>query len=454
MIASLNVANSVASNRISESHFEDNMPKQFSTPYSLPALGFAGVCTAILILAQPAWAQGRRGGDSDVRLNAPKLDDADRKHLQDLQSGKRAFEGRDKDFLEKVAQWFVYQLTYDEYQFKKLTDTSASGQHITMKTLVDDACKHILIPDPKKPWGPQQERYMQEFSKALIGAIKNVLEKHVPIAQVNAGIILARLGETGIEENADAMAEIIAKDQYEDYVKLYALTGLKNLFKANEGFKDEERLKKTIKALSEFLFRKPVFDPNKTPPEEVEAFRYVRREAVRALGQTRLPAIGKPKAPDYRPALDLLKFMRGDGVPLEPSLSEKVEAAIGLCQMQIKVGDNYKYQPEYAAHYVGRLVVDFATRYDEKRGETSGIDWKHCAHRLGQALATLKTDAAGKNRYVDELTSRCSSVLNSIHAGNRAEHLALNDWLNRPVEAKELFKGMPDSKAAPEPEAK
>jgi hypothetical protein len=422
------------------------MRKQIGASFILARLKPAGVLIGMLLLAgSSAWGQGRRGSDADVRLNAPKLDDSDRKTLQLLQEGKLPLEESHKSLLKKAASWFVYQLTYDEYQFKKLVD-NPTGEHKTMKALVDEAFKHILIPDPKKPLRKEQQDFMRGFSKALTSAIKDVLNNHVPIAQVNAGIILAKLGETGIEDNADAMCDILENKDYEDHVKLYALIGLRNLFKISEGFQDEKRLSRTLKDLSEFLVRKPAFDPNKTPHEEVEAFRYVRREAVRALGQTRLPAIGRPKTPDARPALDLLRFMRAEGLPLEPSLSEKVEAAIGLCQMQGKFGENYKYQPEYAAQYVGRLIVEFASRYDEKRGETSGVDWKYSAYRLKEALAMLKADAAGRIRYIDDLTTRCTSVVNSIHGGNRAEHLALNDWLSRQtVDAKELFKGMSDS---------
>ena len=411
-------------------------------PFARPLLA----CCLLALLVVPVGAQVRRES-SDVRLVAPKIDDADRKAFQALHDGKQAVDEAGKKVLEKEARWLVYRLTYEEYQFKKLLDSPSDS--ITMKTLVDDAFKHIPVPEPsgKKPLKPEQQAFIREFAKPLIAAIKEVLDRHVPIAQVNAGIILARLGETGVEEVADAMCEVIEdkEQKYEDYVKLYALMGLKNVFKG-EGIKDEKRLTTCIKDLVAFLSRKPSFDPNKTPVEEIEAFRYIRREAVRALGQSHVPALGRPKTPEVRPALDVLKFMRNEGVAPDPSLSEKVEAAIALCQMRNKLGDSYKYQPDYAAKYVAHLIVEFASEYDARRGQTSGVDWKNTALRLADALATLVADSGEKSKYMTTLTGKCTGILNSIQAGNRANQVGLDDWLKSTnIDAKELFKGMTDS---------
>jgi hypothetical protein len=264
---------------------------------------------------------------------------------------------------------------------------------------------------------------------------------------------MSKLAETGIDEIADALTAII-DGKYEDAVKLYALAGLKNLYDAKFGdrVKDETRETKSLQALINFIQRKPPFDTNSKPLDEVEALRYVRREAIRALGQARVPAAGKERQVDAMPALELLRIVTNTAtIDPRPSLSERVEAAVGLCQMQRRFWpERSEFQSEYAAHQVGKFVVEFANEYDKERGQTSATDWKHLAYRLTQGLAELKNETDGKFPYVDQVVNRGTAVLNGIIAGGGADQLGFRNWLdtNAPPK-KELFANRPDTAVKP-----
>src|SRR5262249_26187929 len=143
----------------------------------------------------------------------------------------------------------------------------------------------------------------------------------------------------------------------------FALTRGENAIR----IRDEEREKRAVLTLLEYLNRKSPLSES-SPPEEVAAVVYIRREADRALGQTRYPAlIGKDKKilPEGLTALSLLKVLRKDGVTPEPNLAEQVEAAIALCQLNAELVPDY--QVDYVVAQLGRFLVEFTQRCLEER---------------------------------------------------------------------------------------
>src|SRR5204862_5746738 len=116
----------------------------------------------------------------------------------------------------------------------------------------------------------------------------------------------------------------------------------------------KERQEKVAQAVLEFLNRRPGGLHANSPPEEVDGYRLLRREALRALAQTHAPALGEK----YRPALSLVRFVGNDArVAPPPRLDERLEAAIGLARMR----PAKEYQPDYAAYEIGRFVVEFGS---------------------------------------------------------------------------------------------
>src|SRR5207247_5253087 len=121
------------------------------------------------------------------------------------------------------------------------------------------------------------------------------------LVRINAARILSFVGRSGYEDAADLAVEIIENPKESDAVRLYALQTLRLLFAVNNPEDKKaswvtkpERELKAIEALIAYIARKPPLTADASA-EEVEGLRYVRREAIRALGNVRKPIIRKEK---------------------------------------------------------------------------------------------------------------------------------------------------------------
>ena len=90
---------------------------------------------------------------------------------------------------------------------------------------------------------------------------------------------------------------------------------------------------------------------------------------------------------ERRPALELLRIMRNDGVSsdprLQPTFSEQIEAAIGICLMKPRLYPNY-YVP-YALQQLGQFFLDFADDYEKDRNKpVKKAAWRYESVRLQQ----------------------------------------------------------------------
>ena len=175
----------------------------------------------------------------------------------------------------------------------------------------------------------------------------------------------------------------------------------------------------------------------------------MRREAVAALGLTRLPAASttekKVTTIQRMTAFGLLRVMRKDGIVPEPSIAEQVEAAVGVCQLRSKLCD--EYQPDYAADQIGRFLVEFLHAYNGEK-DVKTEPWKIHAARLIQALDEFKTDTERSNFkvYIAKFVSQAQSPLNDIIVAKVDPNpTQLSTWLdnNKPTSTS-LFKDRPD----------
>ncbi len=322
---------------------------------------------------------------------------------------------KDPKFLERAAKWYTFRLTQPAYQEFDPTAPTRS-----MKALVDDLFRQL--PANPKQMNDNQRAYCRDFHEQLVKCLKRVVNNDKAIAQINAARCLAHLADWGQEELADVLAEIVKDDGYNDAVKLHALQGLKVLFSQENPdiskrsiFKDAGREAKSILAILGFLQRKSPLSDN-APAEDQEGLRYVRREAIRALAQTRYPAVvnAKTKQIEGQTALWLLKVVRKDGLKPEPNLSEQVEAAIGVCRLQPALLDNYNV--DFAAYHVGQFVKELARNYKPD----APILWKIYGARLGDSVSEMKTLAVAltdtrrrqpQGNYVTGVADSCGRLL-------------------------------------------
>jgi hypothetical protein len=228
------------------------------------------------------------------------------------------------------------------------------------------------------------------------------------------------------------LAELVRDPKRSEAVKLYALRGLGEFFKAAPpdvgplGAPDKkERDAKRIQAVIDFVKRKSPVTADMTP-EEVEAVRYVRREAVRALAQVQIPAVdvevktNKVMAPV---ALTLLGVLAGKsaGIDPPPSLNEQVDAAVALCRM--KGARIPEYDQKLVLPFLAAVLAEFATQYNddyknvilndkEREIKPGGLHpWRAMTERLKSGLKDLGKNNPAVAAQAADLARRSDLVL-------------------------------------------
>jgi hypothetical protein len=323
-----------------------------------------------------------------------------------------------------------------------------------------------LIPRGRPPINQNQAELVNTFGKEMTPELmKLVGTRDKPsnsemLIKINAARMLSILGRSGYEGVADGAVEILKNADQSDAVKLYALEALKNLFAVPKRnypersvFSKPDPEAAAISALVDFIARKPAITPE-TAKDEVDAFRYLRREAVRALGMVRKPVVRNQNVNGgiiTIPALWLLRVANADTslVP-SPSLSERVEGLVGYLRLNPDKDQNM----DYASAYVASAVQDIAREYKERKilekpkpedkatavrlpEERDYLPWKTAANRLQVAIKDWQENweanvPAGNRpeniqRMVREVAIDTNEdILSHIIAGNQTEQVVVD----------------------------
>jgi hypothetical protein len=355
--------------------------------------------------------------------------------------------------LDLLAKHYAYRLTFLENQNK--TTPSATP----MSKLVEQARAELY---PKKKEDVNQEA-MRKFRELLLKRLREVLPNPKPIAAMNAARILTLMAEQGQEEVADAFVDVL-KDptKYDDATSFIAIQGLKAFFQlANRTenpfqFKDKQREVKAIKVLVGAVERKW---PAVTNAEEREGQRFWRREAIRALGLTRYPAVMDEKgAVVGKTALALLRVVRNDSLSPPPRYDEQFEAAVAVANLKAMPVKDYKlptpYQPDVAAQHLGRFITATARHLRTPIGVDASIPWKTMSARLADALATLQADTTKNSKEaaatVTKIVTEGRKVLSALEEGAVPQPLQLSNALQAAkLDASPVYKGDKDSVVKP-----
>lgn len=406
--------------------------------------------TALLLGAQPAAAQQLPAGEVPQRFeNAVRKIDL---IIRDMLKGeKKPDEPANQEAVDLKAKWYAFRVTWAENQ------TTAGN----MNGLVDGFDRDLQSYIKARAVNPT---FVDLFVKQFVTHSGEVLKNDKAIARVNGARLLHVLAKAGFEEAAEPLVEAIKDKDQNDGVRYWAFQGLREVLALSSQnppvkFKKPEREFQAVAALLEFIDRKVAIRPG-TPPDEVAGIRRLRKEAVKALAQSRSPVLlDDKKAVKGQTALVLLKVMRKDvGIFPTPQWDEQVEAAIGLARMQCKLSDNYN--PDYVAYHIGQFVVEWIVQYEADK--TSERGWKVHAARLNDALngyGGLRSDVA-KNRskdaavvaLVDEVCKRCLPKLQGMENKANVNPADLGNWLSSASPSDRVYKDMPDSKVKlPEP---
>jgi hypothetical protein len=364
-----------------------------------------------------------------------------------LRMGTERFDpDKHKDAVAVLAKYPIYQL------YLRHWDREPGKMHDLYRDF-DNVVKDLLRYHGRS----MTEGIIPAFHREAMQAALEVLRKPEAsvVVRLNAARVLARLADLSQGELAGALVEVLQDTKQPDAVHYYALQGLRNLLAKQPQSGDtppvvSKEEEKVAQAVLGFVNRRPTWLHANSPPDEVDGYRMLRREALRALAQMHAPALGEKD----RPALLLVRFVGNDArVAPPPRLDERLEAAVGLARMR----PAKEYQPDYAAYEIARFVIDFGSAANrEVTTKTAPAQrkrpWKIDAARLLEALDMMKAES--KNGYVTKVAAQMASVLTKVEAGQQANPQDLAVWLaNNSPPSKELFKDVPDSAVKPAAEA-
>jgi hypothetical protein len=257
--------------------------------------------------------------------------------------------------------------------------------------------------------------YIRELGKALDDAfMKLVKDNPTRIVKVNAMRMYATACKTGAPAHWPTVTNLLTDPKTRPEIRVFALQAAANLLSAYDpdfyqsrrhsiGSKTprdaaDKEIGALVKAVQDCVTTPKLLvpdwpdgkDKDVQPTEnQVEVLKYLRREAIRALGQVRFASLPGPqgKAQFIHPAHTLARVCVLDPIlGPAPTPSECAEAVIGLCNMApVWEGAPLKnYNADAVALAVAKGVVNFASpRTDPDNRE---LAWTGYALRMSEAM--------------------------------------------------------------------
>jgi hypothetical protein len=245
--------------------------------------------------------------------------------------------------------------------------------------VIQEAARQLPLPMQGTPRELDKHlAFAREVGQPLVAELQGAVKHSRAVVRVNAARMLSITAAVGHPGACELALKILEDPKESEGVKKYALKTLYHAFAfpADPGGVPEltifdqpgpnrqadQALKhRCIQALCEYVVKPR--DVAAMKPEEVNALRIVRRDAVRALGQVKTHRLRVNDQVLARPGLVLLKVANKDGISPEPDLVERVEAVQGFCQLfpVIRANVDRAVQCDYAAHALGQAVQDIVT---------------------------------------------------------------------------------------------
>jgi hypothetical protein len=343
--------------------------------------------------------------------------------LSKLKNGQEKPNASDKDALEAEARYLVYR-----FSLPPIFGEQNKGILMYQREFTE------FIDQLERPENKKGNReFVRQFCPVLKDRCNDLLAQDMQvyrIAIVNFAPMLPQAARLKDEAIGNYLADILAErgdkgPNMHDAVRLYAARGLREFFPAvtldatplaAADVKRRDRDVRYVDALVKFIERKT---GDKLSEPEQNGIRYLRREAIESLALAQSPAIllenNKVEGP-IAPTLLRVLSPKGGLVP-EPGLPERVEAAIGVCQLNYAKSPNY--YPETGFYLVGTLVKDFCTAFNKdlaKNPKLPEMTWRIQAKRLELALKDLTkyaknhTHEAHAKKVADNATLLLKSV--------------------------------------------
>jgi hypothetical protein len=320
------------------------------------------------------------------------------------------------------ARFYVYRLTRPEFQ-------SEPGKIDTIFKEFESVLKQLKTPADNP------------FNTSFLEKILEKTKEIIPNTSISARINAVRMQAMCPAEiaNCDLAGQKILPEQFmesfiailqkspDDGMKLYALKGIRDTYKVIRPMavvkKASSRVTlspalevKVAETLAQ-LIETPMVYPAGTAPEIVEGYRVLRREALKALAQSRAPISGEKG----RTAYILAKFANGSDIKPEPRLDERAEAAIGLLNLRLQDPDASEYNMEAALYQFSSFLIDYFQRFNSRNDSDAEklFPWKYYAARITDALDELNKEV--KNfPYVVEMVQKIGLGLSDMEKLDKA----------------------------------
>jgi len=464
-------------------------------PYRWLLLTGSFAALTVLSSAQDESFLKKAPNPGEARVRANEMRDGRRQVLKGNE------EASNKKDLLKMAQALMYPVTEATYyqppepSAKNPTELRPVAAEFTFQSKLDDLDKYVLKPGYNTKLNFDQYDFLAEIGAAYDATLKELFALNAPVhVKVNTARMLALVARSGAPAHAKMITELIANPDTPPELLTYALQAARNLLEAydprlagglnfgNHTIKDAE-LVKLIQALEAVINRqKPygVIAPAKAPPaavgivkeelkkeakpavkkdlpgktggkldaalapapfddEQAAVIRFLRRQAIRALAQVRVPTVVDAKSnTSARPLFTLCRIAVNDG-PFAPALGpeEYADAVLGLMSLH----SIRNVDVDVVANCMAQGAYNFANR---KGASSTTIPWKlygvkfHAGvvdlQRVIGVTASMQTAGAKLGPLLSLLSTKIAAPLEALSKTNPSvTGLGLEDlqtWLN------------------------
>lgn len=287
--------------------------------------------------------------------------------------------------------------------------------------IIPDMQRFIVEPTPFNASRVTKDRgdYIRELGVAFDNVLKPIINENPErIVRINAARMLAVACKSGATAHYPTVTALLTNTNTPPEIKHYGLVAAGNLLSAydvynyrsrrhSNGWKNDQQKGAGDKELAELVvaIEKHITDPaaimNNVPnfkaaeasPGEKDVIRFIRRQAIRALGEVRFAAIPAADGKSLLyPAYTLARVCISDpALVIEPSPTECAEAVIGLTNMSpVRDSDILKdYDVDTLVEAVAAGLITFAEGKAANR-EDKSIDWRGYGLRLSEGLKTWR----------------------------------------------------------------
>ncbi|HEV3385325.1 MAG TPA: hypothetical protein VG097_10965, partial [Gemmata sp.] len=322
---------------------------------------------------------------------------------EDLPLVKKQFQVFAKYYGDLISNPTFYKASIDPKfgsppAFPPIMERSAQNPSI-----LSDMDRYILRPNPtnSKLVNVDKIEYIRELGIAFDAVLKPLIESHSErIVRINAARLLAEVCRSGAAAHWPTVTSLLSNANTAAEIKNYALLAAGNLLSAYDvkeyRFRTPSNGPKEVGALAQAIMTcienpshlLPGFKAEEATPDQRAVVQYLRKQAVKALGQVRFVAIPGPDGKQkIYPAYTLAQICVSDPkIFPEPTPAECGEAVIGLCNMSRSMNNNIEkgFNTAGVVEAMASGLITFATPRTEPLDRS--LPWRNYSFRLAEAM--------------------------------------------------------------------